>query len=439
MSEVKTMSETLMKRKIDNGSAGFYDAESIMVWSDQNPYKYRLYYPRYGSDGSPNGWVTDGEVYISPLRNPNAPFSDSFSDSASFASASSGSSGNKVVDGDNTRSYLNKIASAAATGATNLAVDSLTTAAKKGAKAAAVVAGTAALSEALKHPEYFPDKLQPLVPIANLAVNKIGKTIGKTFLGASKNLALKYAPAIAKAAARAGWNHIILPRITDYWNSVEPWLPFMIGAPIAAYGATKTVGSGLNLIRSGVESGTQAITRVLKPTRIEEPIDFDEKDNKSYSSSSSSWSIYDDRTVEQYLKDNPSERKLIDGTSSSSSKPFNEKDNMSYSSSSNYSSNSRHKPIINGSVSSDLFLLTDGKSSNADGKSSDSSLALVSAESEFTDDPWASADSVFDDSSLYSDDSEFIPPLPPAGGSGSLGRGRMKRRVIFLSFFRLKI
>lgn len=403
MSEVKTMSEALMKRKIDNGSAGFYDAESIMVWSDQNPYKYSLYYPRYGSDGSPNGWVTDGEVYISPLRNPNAPFSDSFSDSASFASASSGSSENKVVEGDKTRAYLNKIASAAATGATNLAVDGLTTAAKKGAKAAAVVAGTAALSEALKHPEYFPDKLQPLVPIANLAVNKIGKTL----LGASKNLALKYAPAIAKAAARAGWNNIILPRITDYWNSVEPWLPFMIGAPIAAYGATKTVGSGLNLIRSGVESGTQAIMRVLKPTRIEEPIDFDEKDNKSYSSSSS--------------------------------KPFNEKDNMSYSSSSNYSSNSRHKPIINGSVSSDLFLLTDGKSSNADGKSSDSSLALVSAESELTDDPWASADSVFDDSSLYSDDSEFIPPLPPAGGSGSLGRGRMKRRVIFLSFFRLKI
>lgn len=444
MSEVKTMSETLMKRKIDNGSAGFYDAESIMVWSDQNPYKYRLYYQKYASDGHPDGWVTDGEVHISPLRNPNAPFSDSFSDSASFASASSGSSENKVVEGDNTRSYLNKIASAAATGATNLAVNGLTTAAKKGAKGAAVIAGTAALSEALKHPEYFPDKLQPLVPIANFAVNKVGKTI----LGASKNITLKYAPAIAKAAARAGWNHIILPRITDYWNSVEPWLPFMIGAPIAAYGATKTVGSGLNLIRSGVESGTQAIMRVLKPTRIEEPIDFDEKDNKSYSSSSSSWSIYDDRTVEQYLKDNPSERKLIDGTSSSSSKPFNEKDNMSYSSSSNYSSNSRHKPIINGSVSSDLFLLTDGKSSNTDaksyhsitdGKSSSSSLALVSAESELTDDPWASADSVFDDSSLYSDDSEFIPPLPPAGGSGSLGRGRMKRRVIFLSFFRLKI
>lgn len=408
MSEIRTLSEAQMKRKIDNGSAKFtFDGESIMVWVPGTAYQYRLYSQKYASDGSPNGWVTDGSIRFAPYRNPNAPILDSSSDTASFASASSGSSENKVA-GDDTKSYLTKIASDVATGATNLAVNGLTTAAKNGAKGAAVIAGTAALSEALKHPEYFPDKLQPLVPIADVAVNKIGKTVGKTILGVSKNIAWKYGPAIAKAAARAGWNNIILPRIIDYWNSVEPWLPLMIGAPIAAYGATKTVGSGLNLIKSGVESGTQAIMRVLKPTRIEEPIDFNEKDNISSSSSSSSWPFYNDRTVEQYLKDNPSELNrlkvpsLTDGKSSSPS---------------------------------------DGKSylSLTDGKSSDSSLALVSAESELTDDPWASSDSIFDDSSFYSDASEFIPPLPPAGGSGSLGGRRRQRRVIFLSFFRLKI
>ena len=405
MSEVKTMSDARMKLKFDSGLANFHDGETIMVWSDRNPYKYRLYARKYASDGGRNGWITDGQERTAPYRNPNREFSDSFSDNSSFASASSGSSESKVVEGDNTRSYLNRIASAAATGATNLAANSLTTAAKKGAKAAAVIAGTAALSEALQHPEYFPDKLRPLVPVANFAVNKVGKTV----LGASKNIALKYGPAIAKAAMRAGWNNIILPRITDYWNSVEPWLPLMVGAPIAAYGVKKTLETGTNLVKSGVQgvqSGTQAIMRALKPTRIEEPIDFDEKDN------------------------------------------------MSYSSSSNYSSNSSHRPIINGSMSSDLFLLTDGKSSkpfnekdnmsyssSTDGKSSSSSLALVSAESELTEDPWASSDSVFDDSSFYSDVSEFIPPIlpPPPGVSGSLGRGRIKRRVIFLSFFRLKI
>ena len=454
MSEVRHISDKLMQRKIDNGSAMFMPyGEDIMVWVPGTTYQFRLYSRKFGSTGESDGWVTSGDIHFSHFRNPNAPISESSSDSASFTSASSGSSKSKVVEGDNTRSYLNQIASAAATGATNLAVDGLTTAAKKGAKAAAVIAGTAALSEALHHPEYFPDKLRPLVPVANFAVNKVGKTI----LGASKNMALKYGPAIVKAAARAGWNNIILPRITDYWNSVEPWLPLMIGAPIAAYGVKKTLETGTDLVSSGIrgtESGTRAIIRALKPTRIEEPIDFDEKDNKS---NSSSWSIYDDRTVEQYLKDNPSELnnlKVPSLTSGTSSKPFNEKDNMSYSSSSNYSSNSRHRPIINGSMSSDLFLLTDGKSSkpfnekdnmsyssSTDGKSSSSSLALVSAESELTDDPWASSDSVFDDSSFYSDASEFIPPVlpPPPGVSGSLGRGRIKRRVIFLSFFRLKI
>lgn len=278
MSEVKKqmLSRAAMNKLYRDKKAFIVNyGESVGVWTDKDAGQFKVYNQVNSPGGAGVSWNTDGRIFTLPSNSAND------IDAAQFVTIDFGSSknkvadgSNKVVDGSNTQSYLNRIGSAAATGAKYLAVESAKAVGNKllsaGTKAAVAAAGTAALSTALQHPEIFPPGMRPFIPVADFAVN----TVGKTALGA----ATKYGFPLVKGIAKAGWENLVVPQIENLWNSSEPYLAASVGVPLAIYGAKKAF--------DGVKGGVQAIAGALKQPRVEEPDGFNEKDNISSSSTS---------------------------------------------------------------------------------------------------------------------------------------------------------
>lgn len=269
MSEVKKqmLSHAAMNKLYRDKKAFIVNyGESMGVWTNKDASQCKFYKQEHSPGGAGVSWSTDGRIFTLPSNSANDV------DAAHFVTIDFGSSKNKVVDGANTQSYLNRIGSAAATGAKYLATEGAKYAGKKllssGVKAGAVAAGTAALSTALRHPEIFPSGVRPFVPVADFALN----TIGKTALGMATN----YGFPLVKGIAQAGWTNVVQPQIENLWNSSEPYLAATVGVPLAVYGAKKAF--------DGVKGGVQAIAGALKQPRVEEPSDSNEKDNMSYSS-----------------------------------------------------------------------------------------------------------------------------------------------------------
>lgn len=276
MSEVKKqmLSRAAMNKLYRDKKAFIVNyGDSVGVWTDKDTGQFKVYNQVNSPGGEGINWSTDGKIFTLPSNSAND------IDAASFVTIDFGSSknkvadrSNKVVDGSNTQAYLNKIGSAAKAGAKLAVVEGAKFVGKKllssGVKAGAVAAGTAALSTALRHPEIFPSGMQPFIPIADVALN----TVGKTALG----MATKYGFGLAKGIAQAGWTNLVQPQIENLWNSTEPYLAASVGVPLAIYGAKKAF--------DGVKGGVQAIAGALKQPRVEEPSDFNEKDNMSYSS-----------------------------------------------------------------------------------------------------------------------------------------------------------
>lgn len=269
MSEVKKqmLSRAAMNKLYRDKKAFIVNyGDSVAVWTDKDAGQFKVYNQVNSPGGAGVSWSTDGKIFTLPSNSAND------IDAANFVTIDFGSSKNKVVDGSDTKTYLNKIGSAAKAGAKLAVVEGAKAVGKQllssGVKAGAVAAGTAALSTALKHPEIFPSGMQPFIPVADVALN----TVGKTALG----MATKYGFDLAKGIAQAGWTNLVQPQIENLWNSTEPYLAASVGVPLAIYGAKK--------VFDGVKGGVQAIAGALKQPRVEEPSDFNEKDNMSYSS-----------------------------------------------------------------------------------------------------------------------------------------------------------
>lgn len=371
MSEVKKrmLSRAAMTKLYrDNKAFTVNYGESMGVWTDKDAGQYKVYDQVNSPDGAGVSWSTDGQIFTLPSNSVNDV------DVTHFVTTGSGSSKNKVADGSNTQTYLNKIGSVAKAGAKFAAVEGAKFVGKKllssGVKAGAVAAGTAALSKALQHPEIFPSGMQPFIPVAGVAFN----TVAKTALG----MATKYAFPLVKGIAQAGWTNVVQPQIENLWNSTEPYLAATVGVPLAVYGAKKAF--------DGVKGGVQAIAGALKQPRVEEPNDFNEKDNMSYSSISTA----SDNGFSVSLS-SPS------STSNTSSSVIEIDDDSPW--------------VSNGNV----FERSDSPSSFYSINSSNPPPLLPPSDENLLD----------------------LPPLPPPSASvGDFYPDR--RRVIFLSFFRLK-
>lgn len=372
MSEVKKqmLSRAAMNKLYRDKKAFIVNyGESVGVWTDKDAGKFKVYNQVNSPGGAGLSWSTNGQIHTLP------PGSANDVDAANFVTIDFGSSKNKVVDGANTQSYLNRIGSAAATGAKYLAAEGAKAVSKKllssGVKAGAAAAGTAILSKALQHPGIFPSGVQPFVPVADFALN----TVGKAALG----MATKCAFPLVNGIAQAGWTNLVKPQIENLWNSSEPYLAATVGVPLAVYGAKKAF--------DGVKSGVQAIAGALKPPRVEEPDGFNEKDNMSYSSISTA----SDNGFSVSLS-SPS------STSNTSSSVIEIDDDSPW--------------VANGNV----FERSGSPSSFYSINSSNSPPLLPPSDENLLDLP--------------------PPPPPPSADVGDFYPDR--RRVIFLSFFRLK-
>lgn len=380
MSEVKKqmLSHAAMNKLYRDKKAFIVNyGESMGVWTNKDAGQCKFYNQEHSPGGAGVSWSTDGQIFTLPSNSANDV------DAAQFVTIDFGSSKNKVADGSNTQAYLNKIGSVAKAGAKLAAVEGAKFVGKKllssGVKAGAVAAGTAVLSKVLQHPEIFPSGVRPFVPVADFALN----TVGKTALG----MATKYGFPLVKGIAQAGWTNLVQPQIENLWNSSEPYLAATVGVPLAVYGAKKAF--------DGVKGGVQAIAGALKQPRVEEPSDVNEKDNMSYSSISTA-SVFGDNVSSDSPKVPPL-KLLTSSTTDASSSVIEIDDDSPW--------------VSNGNV----FERNGSPNSFYSINSSNSSPLLPPSDENLLD----------------------LPPPPPSSADVS-DFYPDRRRVIFLSFFRLK-